>query len=173
MMLRHKTIINKIHWHRQPTAITHSHTHTHTHTHTHSISHNTHNRKQSQSQPKYHAHYTSKNGNRTKLTTQRDRITCIHSKPTTAQVQKLTWLTAVKKIKSKQSHSNSDRRRWRTADMLQWFLPVWLDDNLNKPWKKQTHISILCIAFVIKNKSIVILLIIILLLISNFINMYY
>jgi len=35
------------------------------------------------------------------------------------------------------------------------------------------YISILYIAFVTKNKSIVILLIIILLLISNFINMYY
>ena len=46
------------------------------------------------------------------------------------------------------------------------FASVTIDNNLNKPWKK-THISILYIAFITKNKSIIILLIIILLLISS------
>jgi len=95
MMLRHKTIINKIHWHRQPTAITHSHTHTHTHTAYHII-HITGNNRSHNPKATLTKHQRTATA---QLTKQRDRITCIHSKLTTAQVQKLTWLTAVKKSK--------------------------------------------------------------------------
>ena len=110
-------------------------THTHTHTHTHTAYHIVHITGNNRSHTKIprSLHIKERQPHKTHHTKGQNHVHSFKTNHSTGTEQKLTWLTAVK-IKRKRSHYTSDRRRWRTANMLQWFLPVWLD---NKPWKKR------------------------------------